>query len=86
MKEINQKPEITYPCRWPYRVIGSDTSQINKAVSNVMGDKKYTITLSNTSSGGKYVSFNVKTRVKSEDERIGIFNDLKSHDAIKMVL
>ena len=44
------------------------------------------ISVSNTSSSGKYVSFNVEVFVESEEKRNEIYMDLNAHPRIKIVL
>jgi putative lipoic acid-binding regulatory protein len=80
------KPIVKYPCDWSYRVIGEDESAVKIAISEVMGNTKHTLESSNKSSGGKYLSLNLSCKVKSEGERVNIFNMLKAASVIKMVL
>ncbi len=81
-----QKPEITYPCEWPYRIIGTSEVPIRNSVSSILGDKNYTLVASKKSSGGKYISFALSLIVDSEEERLEIFEELKMSNEIKMVL
>lgn len=45
-----------------------------------------TIELSNTSSSGNFVSINVAVTVQDHGQRQGLFEALRSHDAVRMVL
>ncbi len=81
-----QKPEITYPCSWGYRVIGTEASPMKNAIESVVSAKKYKLKDSNTSSGGKYVSMALSLVVDSEEERLSIYESLKASDEIRMVL
>jgi len=80
------KAEIEYPCSWSYKVIGLDAGAVEKAVAVVLGEQQYLLTQSRSSSGGKYQSLHLETVVESEERRNGIFNALKSHAAVRMVL
>ncbi|MBD3264231.1 MAG: DUF493 family protein [Candidatus Omnitrophica bacterium] len=80
------EPRIGYPCEWSYTVIGRDEEIMRGAVSEVMDDKKFTLSFSKKSSGGKYISLNIKTLVFSEEERNKIYTSLCATEAIKMVL
>ena len=81
-----QKPEITYPCSWGYRVIGTEAAPMKNAIESVVSQKKYKLKDSNKSSGGKYVSMALSLVVDSEEERLSIYESLKASDEIRMVL
>lgn len=86
IENIEGSARIEYPCKWVYKVIGVDTKTVKQAVSEVITDRKYTVDNSNKSSKGTYVSVKVELIVENEDIRNSIFNLLKQHDNIKMVL
>lgn len=77
---------IDYPCEWSYRIIGTNEHLLRMAAKNAVGDKKYTISVSNRSSGGKYQSLKLELRVTDERERLNIFENLKNETAINFVL
>ncbi len=81
-----EKPEINYPCHWSYRVIGSDKVVLTTLLEDIMGNREYTLAESNKSSSGKYVSLNLSTVVASEQQRESLFEQIKSNEAVKMVL
>ena len=81
-----QKPEISYPCSWPYKVIGEHQEAIKEAVYHICAGKETTFTYSHSSSGGKYHSFNVELEVENEEERLSIHNQLSNHPSIKVVM
>lgn len=81
-----QKPEIDYPCKWLYKVIGEEKEAIRAAVYHICSGKDITYSYSHSSSGGKYHSFNVEVEVKNEEERLSIYNLLNNHAAIKVVM
>ena len=84
--ETMNKTKIDYPCQWSYRIIGDDEQLLSDAATAAVGDKKFTLSVSNSSSGGKYHSLNMELVVDDEAERLAIFNHLKKDDAIKFVL
>jgi putative lipoic acid-binding regulatory protein len=49
-------------------------------------EKPHTLKLSNASKNGKYVSMNLDLIITNEDERTFIYEALKNHQNIKMVL
>ena len=75
-----------YPCQWVYKVIGKCQDCVRKAVLEIYGEKKYTITVSNSSKNGKYCCFNLQLTVESEEERNAIYTKLKDNINIVMVL
>jgi len=81
-----EKADINYPCQWSYRIIGTDETPIKNSVAALITDKKYTLTSSNKSSGGKYVSMVLSLIVDNEDQRVSLFDALKANNEIKMVL
>lgn len=81
-----QKPNIEYPCKWSYRIIGEDEQLLRDAAVSAAADRAHTIKKSNTSSGGRYVSLNLSVTVSDENERLQILAQLKKCRAIRMVL
>jgi hypothetical protein len=86
LNEIDEQLEIEYPCQWIYKVIGADETTVRAAVMEVIEVAAVTIELSNRSSSGKFVSVNVTVTVESHDQRLYLFECLRSHEAIRMVL
>lgn len=80
-----KKPVITYPCLWLYKVIGEDAAALARAINTVCPAPSVIIP-SKTSSGGKYCSLNVEVEVADEAARLAIYQNLKNHLAVKMVL
>lgn len=86
LNEIDERLELEYPCRWLYKVIGWDEEAVRGAVLEVVDVEGLTMELSHHSSQGTYVSFNVEVTVESDEQRTGIYEGLKAHDAVRMVL
>lgn len=80
-----KKLKITYPCVWLYKVIGKDVTSLSRAITAVC-PAQLSITASRTSSGGKYCSLNVEIEVADEASRLAIYQNLRNHLAVKMVL
>ncbi|SHO44386.1 HP0495 family protein [Desulfopila aestuarii] len=81
-----EKPEIDYPCNWVYKVIGEDIQILKELIVTACAPANVSITHSNSSSGGKYHSLNAVLLVESEEMRLQIYELLKSHPAVKIVL
>jgi putative lipoic acid-binding regulatory protein len=82
----NTRPDIRYPTRWTYTVIGVDRSSLEGAVTEVIEDRSHKLTLSNVSSTGRYVSLTLTLIVLNEAERLHIFESLRNHAVVSMVL
>jgi putative lipoic acid-binding regulatory protein len=86
MNQDECKPEIAYPCRWVYKVIGRDLSLLQSAVAEVLTGRSYAATPSRSSKGGAYHCLSVELTVESESVRIGFYEKLRRHPAAIMVL
>ncbi|MFT7461806.1 MAG: putative lipoic acid-binding regulatory protein [Pseudohongiellaceae bacterium] len=81
-----QRPEITYPCSWGYRLIGRQSLEVRAAVATIVGDQPYELIDSHTSSKGKYHSLGLTLTVSSEAERLSLFSRLSENSDILFVL
>ncbi len=91
--------ELEYPCSWCYKVIASEKETLQNAIKDVINERNqkvngkareaslgYKLTDSNSSKTRKYVSMNLDLLVHNEDDRKFIYDALKKHQDIKMVL
>ncbi len=81
----NFMPNIEYPVKWKYSVIGRSFEHIDQAIKDVI-DRDYALEFSHISSRGTYQSFILLVEVESEEMREAIFYDLKKHKDILHVL
>ncbi len=86
MDENDCKPKICYPCSWCYKVIGRDLQSLHGAVAEVFAESGHTVTPSRSSQGGQYHCLNVEMTVESEAVRLGLYERLRQHPAIIMVM
>lgn len=86
INELDQKLELTYPCDWRYKIVGEEREKLERAIREVIIERTHTLAHSNTSRTGKYVSLNLDLLVHNEDDRQFIFEALKAHPDVKMVL
>jgi putative lipoic acid-binding regulatory protein len=86
INDLDQKLELEYPCDWRYKIVGEEKEALEKAVHDVILEREHKLTHSNKSRTGKYVSMNLDLLVHNEDERQFIYEALKAHQNIKMVL
>ena len=80
------RPEITYPTRWTYRIVGTDALSIRSRVAVIAGERDYDLEPSKESSKGNFVSLVLGIEVQDEADRDAIFAALSADPAIKMVL
>jgi uncharacterized protein len=83
---MKKNAHFEYPCTWAYKVIGTDEEKMRQAVREIIKDDTCSIKLSNSSTTGKYCCLDVELMVCSEEQRLKIYEYLKSHCAIKIVL
>ncbi len=81
-----QKPDIDYPCQWGYKVIGTDEAVLRSAVTEVVQDVAHSVRPSNRSASGRYICLDVEILVLNEDQRLTIYEGLRRHPAVKIVL
>ena len=80
-----QRPEITYPCLWSYKVIGENHDALREAILVACAPHPVDITYSRASSSGKYHSLEARLVVADEVARLAIFDCLKTHPAVKIL-
>ncbi len=81
-----QKVELTYPCPWVYKIIGREKEELRAAIAEVVQARECLVSLSNTSSGGKYLCLDVELVVVSAEDREAQHLAFKGHQAVVMVL
>ena len=86
INDSQQKVQLDYPTTWTYKLISLDKELIKKVVHEVIEAREHKLSHSNASKTGKFVSMNLDLLVHNEDDRNFIFQALKAHQDIKMVL
>ena len=81
-----QKPVIIFPCEWEIKLIGADEKKIQNAVSDIINDRTYSISPSNKSRTGKYVSIKVKLTLLSSEEKDTLYKKFNECKDVKFVL
>lgn len=87
--ETPERPDITYPTNWGFKLIGRDKEALLKCIKEIMkevGDKKHLCSLGNASRTGKFHSYNASCTVDTEEERNRIFKYFEDHDDVNMVI
>ncbi len=86
INDRSDKLELVYPCSWAYKLIAGEKEALQKAIHDVIEEREHKLVHSNNSKTGKYVSMNLELLVHNEDDRNFIYEALKAHSNIKMVL
>jgi len=86
LNDRTDKLDLTYPCSWSYKLIAGEKEALEKAIHEVILEREHKLTHSKNSKGGKYISMNLDLLVHNEDDRNFIYEALKAHQHIKMVL
>ncbi len=80
------KPKIDYPCTWQYKIIGESATVITRLVKEHVHEKGYTLTDSNVSSGGRYISMSLELIVNNDERRLELYKLLAADSTVKVVL
>lgn len=78
LSEIDAKPEIKYPIFWEYKVILDAKDDAPSLFCELLGEKNFEMSRSNHSTQGRYQSYKLRVLVLNENERLSIFELLKS--------
>ncbi|MBD3790378.1 MAG: DUF493 domain-containing protein [Campylobacterales bacterium] len=81
-----EKPQIEYPTRWGFKLIGRDKEALLKCIKEVMGNKEHLCSVGNASKTGKFQSYNASCEVESKEERDRIFKYFQDHKDVDMVI
>jgi putative lipoic acid-binding regulatory protein len=86
INDMKEKVKIDYPCRWVYKIIGTSQEELQALVAALLQDSPYRISLCNSSATGKYYCMNVELTVENEEKRVALYESLKQHPAVKIIL
>lgn len=86
MTTIEGTPEIDYPCKWGYKLIGRDRAAMQETVKKIVGEKVHTLSPSKTSAKGTFVSLHLEVLVFSHDERTFIYEELRASKGFLHIL
>ena len=86
INDNEQKLKLEYPLTWSYKLISLSEEKIKQVIHEVIIDREHKIEHSKASKTGKYISMNLDLLVHNEEDRNFIFQALKAHQHIKMVL
>ena len=80
------KARIEYPCRWTYKVIGENLDGMRVAIAALTSGGDCVVTLSRNSAADRFHCLNVDRVVESEADRVWLYEALRKHPAVKIVL
>ncbi|MFK7959490.1 MAG: DUF493 family protein [Phycisphaerales bacterium] len=79
-------PEIEYPAPWHYQVLGRSPEAIAEAIAAAVGDVVHQMRTGRTSSAGNWHSMGLTLVVRDEAHRLEIYERLREHEAVRLVL
>ena len=82
----DEKLNLTYPCRWEYKIIAVAPEHVRRAVAAVIGDLPHILSASAISRTGRYCSLRLEATVPDEATRLELFHALRNHPDVLMVL
>lgn len=88
-EKMPERPEINYPTKWGFKLIGRDKEALLQCIKEIMeeeGKKDHICSLGNTSRTGKFHTYNASCTVDTEEERNRIFKYFEDHDDVEMVI
>jgi len=81
-----EKPQIEYPTRWGFKIIGRDKEKLQACIKEVMGEKEHLCSIGNSSRTGKFTTYNASCIVEDQEERDRLFKCFQDHDDVEMVI
>jgi putative lipoic acid-binding regulatory protein len=81
-----EKLDLPYPCRWVYKIIGDGEEVLTTAATEILRSRDHTISLSRRSAGRNYCCLNVEVVVHDEQDRVSIYEALRRHPVVRLVL
>ncbi len=78
--------DLPYPCRWVYKIIGDDEEALGSAAIEIVQTREHAISLSRRSTGRNYCCLNVEVLVYDERDRVAIYEALRGHPAVRLLL
>lgn len=86
MNEIKGEVKIDYPCEWTYKLVSRDENHVREIVIKHLETREHTLTPSNTSSSGKFVSLNLTFLLFNDEERKYYYEVLGKEKGILYIL
>jgi len=86
INDMELRVALNYPCSWVYKVIGTSEGRLREIVTQTIQDYPFHITVSHVSTTGKYRCLNVEVLVPNETVRVALYETLRNHPDIKIVL
>ncbi|AJC90053.1 hypothetical protein (DUF493 domain) [Campylobacter subantarcticus LMG 24377] len=76
--DLKKEPIIDYPTFWDYKVVFEASIDAPEIFNQTLNQRDFKYQISNTSKQGTYKSYLLSVYVNSKEDRLNIFNQLKS--------
>ncbi len=80
-----EKLKLNYPCPWVYKLVVLQDHDISKTLDDLIS-QDFKLKASKVSKKGKFKSYALELIVKSEKQRLELYELLKVHKDIKMTI
>jgi len=84
----DQKSTISFPCKFPIKVMGPATEEFERAVLTIIRQHVTNITegalKANTSKKGNYLALTITIQAQSKEQLDNIYRDLTAHELVIM--
>jgi len=77
---------LEYPIEWRYKTIIEKETNIDDILKPILKERIYKTKLSKTSKDGTYNSYSINVLVYNNEDRIEIYEQIRSHKNVKIVL
>lgn len=86
VESVPERPEIPYPCRWTYQVVGEGERELLEHLEAVLAGLAHEKRVTRKSAGGRYTSIEVVLTVESEVQRLELGAAILRHAAVRVVI
>lgn len=81
-----ERPEIDYPCSWPYRIVCTDEPAVRAALVVIVGAAQHSVQNIGASSSGRYQRLELVVEVRDEEHRNQIFVAIEALSEVRFML
>lgn len=82
----NQEIVLEYPCDWKYSVVVGKDADIDEILKPILENRIFKLKPSKTSKDGTYISYSLGVLVHNDEDRVCLYENIRSHESVKIVL
>jgi putative lipoic acid-binding regulatory protein len=77
---------LEYPCEWEYKAVVEKNTNIDELLKPILKGRVYKQKLSKSSKEGTYSSYSIVVLVHNNEDRVCVYEQIRSHKNVKIVL